>query len=233
VVLVSSRSRGSWRLEHSCLALPLVGEAHVLVLAHAALLRAAERGGGAAPRRLQLLAAAALDTLAARAREVLEGGAAAVADATADAAAGNDGDSDGDSGDGKCRDGGDCFGVSSGEGGEQRLPFRTAMLRRTMFLPDADNEFAEPALGGALAAAAFAAGRAAAGAGGGASAAQLAARLRASAAGVLAAASEADAAPMLDGVLGCEGPWLALDGVDDAPAVFAAARVAEALLGEA
>ena len=38
---------------------------------------------------------------------------------------------------------------------------------------------------------------------------------------------------MLDGVLGREGPWLALDGVNDAPAVFAAARVAEALLGEA
>jgi hypothetical protein len=59
---------------------------------------------------------------------------------------------------------------------------------------------------------------------------QLAIRLRASAAGVLAAASEADAEPTLDGVLGREGPWLALDGVDGAPAVFAAARVAEALL---
>ena len=201
----------------------------MLVLAHAALLRAAERGGGAAPRCRQLLAAAALDTLAARAREVLEGGAAAVADATVDAAAGNAGDGIDDYGDGS----GEGDGVSSGEGGERRLPFRTAMLRRTMFLPDADNEFAEPALGGALAAAAFAAARAAAGAGGGASAAQLSARLRASATRVLAAASDADAAPMLDGVLGREGPWLALDGVDDAPAVFAAARVAEALLGEA
>jgi hypothetical protein len=187
-------------------------------------LRAAERGGGAAPRCRQLLAAAALDTLAARACEVLEGGAAAVADATVDAAAGSDDDGIGD---------GESVGVSSGEGSEGRLPFRTAMLQRTMFLPDADNEFAEPALGGALAAAAFAAGRAAAGVVGGASAAQLVARLRASAARVLAAASEADVAPMLDGVLGREGPWLALDGVDDAPAVFAAARVAEALLGEA
>ncbi len=201
----------------------------MLVLAHAALLRASERGGGAAPLRRQLLAAAALDTLAARAREVLEGGAAAIADATVDTAAGNDGDGIDDYGDGS----GEGDGVSSGDGGEGRLPFRTAMLRRTMFLPDADNEFAEPALGGALAAAAIAAGRAAAGADGGASAAQLAARLRALATRVLAAASEADAAPMLDGVLGREGPWLALDGVDDAPAVFAAARVAEALLGEA
>jgi hypothetical protein len=216
------------RCAHTCLVLPLVGEAHMLVLAHAALLRAAERGGeegvrGASVetfRRRQIIAAAALDTLAASAGAVLEGAAKAVEQAVVDATLGN------------------AANVGDGAAGaDAPLPFRTSMLQRSMFLPDADNEFAEPALGGALAAAAFAAGCAAAGvgamvAGAGAGAAQRYAQLRFTAAAVLAAASETDATPMIDGVLGNEGPWLALDGVDDAPTVFAGARVAEALLAE-
>jgi hypothetical protein len=103
-----------------------------------------------------------------------------------------------------------------------------------MFPPDADNDWMEPLVTGGLAVAGW---RALASASDGLPrgarlvAGGTLAALVAAAGRVATAASAVDVGEVLDPVIGGMGPWLAPSGgIDDAPGVFAAARVSEAVL---
>ncbi len=50
------------------------------------------------------------------------------------------------------------------------------------------------------------------------------------AAKVTSAACDVDIGLLLDPVLGHEGPWMANDGIDDAPLIFAGCKTAEVVM---
>ena len=133
------------------------------------------------------------------------------------------------------QDGNNVYTSSAVENSSNIMPFNTLLLKRPMFQSDSMNEYAEPLIQGVLFAAAWSvcceavtdkdilSTR-------GSLFTSSAMEVMNLAAKVTTAASDVDIGLLLDPVLGHEGPWIAYDGIDDAPMIFAGCKTAEIVM---
>ena len=125
---------------------------------------------------------------------------------------------------------------SDAKGDSNAMPFNTRLLKRPMFQSDNMNEYAEPLVQGILFAAAWSicceavTDRDIVSTRGLLYSSPSAMEVMNIAAKVTSAASDVDIGLLLDPVLGHEGPWIANDGIDDAPLIFAGCKTAEVVM---